>query len=143
MIRDIGGTTKKKELTMEQEKISLLIVDDEERFLSTTQKLLEKKGIRTFTATSGNAGYEVLETNPVDVVVLDVKMPGMSGMGVLKRIKKDFPEVEVIMLTGHATVQTAVGGIKYGAFDYLMKPCDIDVLVDKIREAYAKKTGKV
>ena len=143
MIRDIGGTTKKKELTMEQEKISLLIVDDEERFLSTTQKLLEKKGIRTFTATSGNAGYEVLETNPVDVVVLDVKMPGMSGMGVLKRIKKDFPEVEIIMLTGHATVQTAVGGIKYGAFDYLMKPCDIDVLVDKIREAYAKKTGKV
>ncbi len=143
MIRDIGGTTKKKELTMEQEKISLLIVDDEERFLSTTQKLLEKKGIRTFTATSGNAGYEVLETNPVDVVVLDVKMPGMSGMGVLKRIKKDFPEVEVIMLTGHATVQTAVGGIKYGAFDYLMKPCDIDVLADKIREAYAKKTGKV
>ena len=143
MIRDIGGTTKKKELTMEQEKISLLIVDDEERFLSTTQKLLEKKGIRTFTATSGNAGYEVLETNPVDVVVLDVKMPGMSGMGVLKRIKKDFPEVEMIMLTGHATVQTAVGGIKYGAFDYLMKPCDIDVLADKIREAYAKQTGKV
>ena len=143
MIRDIGGTTKKKELTMEQEKISLLIVDDEERFLSTTQKLLEKKGIRTFTATSGNAGYEVLETNPVDVVVLDVKMPGMSGMGVLKRIKKDFPEVEVIMLTGHATVETAVGGIKYGAFDYLMKPCDIDVRADKIREAYAKKAGKV
>ena len=127
---------------MEQEKISLLIVDDEERFLSTTQKLLEKKGIRTFTANSGNAGYEVLESHPVDVVVLDVKMPGMSGMGVLKRIRKDFPEVEVIMLTGHATVQTAVGGIKYGAFDYLMKPCDIDVLEAKIREAYAKKTNK-
>lgn len=128
---------------MEQEKISLLIVDDEERFLSTTQKLLEKKGIQTFTANSGNAGYEVLESHPVDVVVLDVKMPGMSGMGVLKRIKKDFPDVEVIMLTGHATVQTAVGGIKFGAFDYLMKPCDIDVLEDKIREAYGKKTGKV
>ncbi len=127
---------------MEQEKISLLIVDDEERFLSTTRKLLEKKGIHTFTANSGSAGYEVLESNPVDVVVLDVKMPGMSGMGVLKRIRKDFPEVEVIMLTGHATVQTAVGGIKYGAFDYLMKPCDIDVLEAKIREAYAKKTNK-
>ncbi len=125
---------------MENETINLLIVDDEERFLSTTQKLLQKKGIHTLTAVSGSAGYEILETNPVDVVVLDVKMPGMSGMGVLKKIKKDYPEIEVIMLTGHATVQSAVGGIKYGAFDYIMKPCDIDVLADKIREAYAKKT---
>jgi DNA-binding NtrC family response regulator len=124
---------------MENETINLLIVDDEERFLSTTQKLLQKKGIHTLTAVSGSAGYEILETNPVDVVVLDVKMPGMSGMGVLKKIKKDFPAIEVIMLTGHATVQSAVGGIKYGAFDYIMKPCDIDVLADKIREAYAKK----
>jgi len=124
---------------MENEIINLLIVDDEERFLLTTKKLLEKKGIHTHTATSGTAGFEVLESNPVDVVVLDVKMPGMSGMGVLKKIKKEFPDIEVIMLTGHATVQSAVGGIKFGAFDYIMKPCDIDVLADKIREAYGKK----
>lgn len=124
---------------MEHEKINLLIIDDEERFLTTTQKLLEKKGIHTHTAISGTAGYEILETNPVDVVVLDVKMPGMSGTGVLKRIKKDFPEIEVIMLTGHATVQSAVGGIKHGAFDYLMKPCDVDVLAEKIHAAYEKK----
>jgi DNA-binding NtrC family response regulator len=102
-------TEEKKELTMENEIINLLIVDDEERFLLTTKKLLEKKGIHTHTATSGTAGFEVLESNPVDVVVLDVKMPGMSGVGVLKKIKKEFPEIEVIMLTGHATVQSAVG----------------------------------
>jgi DNA-binding NtrC family response regulator len=124
---------------MENDRINLLIVDDEERFLQTTKKLLEKKGIHTLTATSGTAGFSVLESEPVDVVVLDVKMPGMSGMGVLKKIKKEFPSVEVIMLTGHATVQSAVGGIKYGAFDYLMKPCDVDVLASKVRDAFEKK----
>ncbi len=124
---------------MENGTINLLIIDDEERFLLTTKKLLEKKGIHTLTAVSGTAGVEILESNPVDVVVLDVKMPGMSGMGVLKKIKKEYPDIEVIMLTGHATVQSAVGGIKYGAFDYLMKPCDIDVLAEKVREAFAKK----
>ena len=124
---------------MEKENINLLIVDDEERFLITTKKLLEKQGIHTLTATSGTEAFIVLENNDVDVVILDVKMPGMSGMGVLKRIKKQFPDIEVIMLTGHATVQSAVGGIKLGSFDYIMKPCDIDVLADKVRAAYAKK----
>lgn len=124
---------------MDNGTINLLIIDDEERFLLTTKKLLDKKGIHTHTANSGTGGFDILESNPVDVVVLDVKMPGMSGMGVLKKIKKEYPDIEVIMLTGHATVQSAVGGIKYGAFDYLMKPCDIDVLAEKVREAFAKK----
>jgi DNA-binding NtrC family response regulator len=128
-------------MTMEDEKINLLIIDDEERFLHTTQKLLEKRGVHTLTAISGTAGFEILESQPVDVVILDVKMPGMSGMGVLKKIKKEFPDIEVIMLTGHATVKSAVGGVKQGVFDYLMKPCDIDELLRKIEAAHAKKKG--
>lgn len=124
---------------MEKEKINLLIIDDEERFLHTTKKLLEKKGIHTMTAVSGTAGFDILSTQPVDVVLLDVKMPGMSGTGVLKKIKKTHPDIEVIMLTGHATVKSAVDGVKKGVFDYLMKPCDIDELTEKIEAAYAKR----
>ncbi|MFH0825129.1 MAG: response regulator, partial [Pseudomonadota bacterium] len=75
----------------------------------------------------------------IDVVVLDVKMPGMDGVEVLKEIKKSYPLVEVIMLTGHATVETAIDGMKLGALDYLMKPCDIDVLLGKVLEAAGKK----
>ena len=127
---------------MENEPIRLLLIDDEERFLSTTQKLLAKKGMHILTAANGTIGLSLLENNPVDVVVLDVKMPGMSGTGILKKIRKQFPDTEVIMLTGHATVQSAVGGIKQGAYDYLMKPCDIDVLAEKIRAAYQKKKDK-
>lgn len=72
-------------------------------------------------------------------MILDVKMPGMDGIETLKAIKKEFPLVEVIMLTGHATVESAIEGMKLGAFDYLMKPSDIDVLVEKVTEAAAKK----
>lgn len=120
-------------------EIKLLIVDDEERFLDTTGKLLIKKGINTLTAKNGQSALDILEKNPVDVVVLDVKMPGLSGIDVLKRIKKLYPAIEVIMLTGNATVETAVDGIKYGALDYLMKPCDIQLLVKKVNEAFEKK----
>lgn len=75
----------------------------------------------------------------MEVVVLDVKMPGMDGMETLKQIKGRFPLVEVIMLTGHATVETAIEGMKMGAFDYLMKPCDIDQLLEKVEGAAEKK----
>ena len=75
----------------------------------------------------------------VDVVILDVKMPGLDGIETLQLIKKNFPLVEVVMLTGHATVETAIEGMKLGAFDYLMKPCDIDLLVQKVQEAKEKK----
>jgi DNA-binding NtrC family response regulator len=121
------------------EKMKLMLVDDEERFLTTTQKLLIKKGIDVVTAASGTEALEVLNHTNIHVVILDVKMPGMDGNETLKEIKNRFPLVEVIMLTGHATVESAIDGLKSGATDYLMKPTGIDELIDRTREAFEKR----
>jgi DNA-binding NtrC family response regulator len=118
--------------------MQLLLVDDEERFLSTTSKLLIQKGFKVFTATNGNDALEILNRETVHVVILDVKIPGMDGIATLKEIKSRFPLVEVIMLTGHGTVESAVKGLKSGATDYLSKPIDIDVLIAKAEEAFEK-----
>ncbi|MEW6203505.1 MAG: response regulator [bacterium] len=119
--------------------VHLLLVDDEERFLSTTKTLLEKQGIDTTTVTNGFDALKIMDERAVDVVILDVKMPGMDGVETLSRIKQKHPLVEVIMLTGHASIESAVEGLKLGAFDYLVKPCDIPDLLAKIKEAYDKK----
>ena len=121
------------------EAMKIMLVDDEERFLSTTQKLLNKKGIDVVTATSGAEALEMLNHKYIHVVILDVKMPGMDGNETLQEIKKQFPLVEVIMLTGHATVESAIDGLKSGATDYLMKPTEIDELITKAREAFQKR----
>ena len=120
-------------------KTKMMLVDDEERFLSTTKKLLSRKGYDVLTAISGNEALDILKSHSIDVVILDVKMPGMDGITTLKEIKKLYPLVEVIMLTGHATVDSAVDGLKSGATDYLMKPTDINTLIEKSREAFEKK----
>lgn len=119
--------------------MKILLVDDEQRFLATTQKLLTRMGIDSVTADSGEKALGILDEDDIDVVVLDVKMPGMDGIEVLKAIKSRHPLVEVIMLTGHATLESAVEGLKAGAENYLMKPCDIDTLLDKAREAFDKR----
>ena len=120
--------------------VRLLLVDDEERFLSTTRILLEKRGVENVqAATNGADALKVLRKERIDVVVLDVKMPGMDGVEVLRRIKQEHPLVEVIMLTGHASVESAVEGLKLGAYDYVMKPIDIPDLLAKIEEAHGKK----
>ena len=120
--------------------IKLLLVDDEKPFLDTITKRLEKREFNVSAVYSGQESLKELENNKsIEVIILDVKMPGMDGIETLGEIKKRFPLVEVIMLTGHATVETAIDGMKVGAFDYLMKPCDIDVLVTKVEEAAAKK----
>jgi DNA-binding NtrC family response regulator len=121
------------------EKMRMMLVDDEERFLETTKKLLARKGYDALTATSGSEALEKLMTENVHVVILDVKMPGMDGVDTLKAIKSRYPLVEVIMLTGHATVESAVDGLKSGATDYLMKPADLDELVKKAEEAFEKR----
>ena len=119
--------------------MKLLLVDDEERFLATTQKILSRKGIEALTATSGAAALEILGRDNIHVVILDVKMPGMDGIETLKKIKDRHPLVEVIMLTGHATVESAIDGMKSGAFDFLMKPTEIDELIRKATDAYKKR----
>lgn len=120
------------------EKVRLLIVDDENAFRRTVAKRLMKRGIDTKQAVSGEECLEILKKDPVDVVVLDVKMPGMDGIETLHHIKKKYPKTEVIMLTGHATTQDGVDGIKTGAFDYLSKPIELEHLLGKIRQAYEK-----
>jgi DNA-binding response OmpR family regulator len=121
------------------EAMKIMLVDDEERFLSTTKKLLTKKGIDVVTATSGAKALEMLQRKYVHVVILDVKMPGMDGNETLREIKSRFPLVEVIMLTGHATVESAIDGLKCGATDYLMKPTAMDELIVKAKEAFRKR----
>ena len=121
------------------EKIKLMLVDDEERFLYTTRKLLARKGYDLQTASSGMEALEKLKTLHIQVVILDVKMPGMDGVETLKAIKRRFPPVEVIMLTGHGTVESAVDGLKSGAIDYLMKPADINDLIRKAEDAFARR----
>jgi DNA-binding NtrC family response regulator len=116
-----------------------MLVDDEVRYLQTTAKLLGKKGIEVVTAQSGEQALELLKTLDVHVVILDVKMPGMDGFKTLRAIKTLYPPVEVIFLTGHATMDSAIEGLQFGAFDYVMKPADIDALVDKAYEAFEKR----
>jgi DNA-binding NtrC family response regulator len=117
----------------------LLLVDDEERFLSTTKSLLERRGIDALTASNGLDALRMVDEHHIDVVVLDVKMPGIDGVEVLRKIKEKHPLVEVIMLTGHASVESAIEGLKLGAFDYVTKPCDVADLVEKVNQAWAKK----
>lgn len=120
---------------------NLLIVDDEERFLTTTGRLLEKHGMSVFTCTNGFDALDVVKENRIDVVLLDVKMPGIDGIEVLQEIKRGFPEVEVILFTGHASVESAVEGLKKGAFDYLTKPSTVEDIEAKVGEAMRKKRG--
>lgn len=122
--------------------MNILLVDDEEMFLSTTQKLMEKRGVKTYTATNGYDALETLGSRRVDVVVLDIKMPGIGGIDVLSKIKQKYPTVEVILLTGHASVETAVEGLKLGAFDYLIKPATISEIMAKVEEAFNRKQAK-
>ncbi len=119
---------------------TVLLVDDEEPFVDTMTKRLSKRHLAVLKAYSGEEALLALkEDHHIDVVILDVKMPGMDGIETLKAIRKDFPLVEVIMLTGHATVETSIEGMRLGAFDYLMKPSDMDVLMDKVNAATRKK----
>ena len=119
---------------------NVLLVDDEVPFVETMTKRLTKRDLRITSAFGGQEALDKLEEDrSVEVVILDVKMPGMDGNETLKEIKRRYPLVEVIMLTGHATVESGIDGMKLGAFDYLMKPCDMDQLISKVKEAVAKK----
>jgi signal transduction histidine kinase len=117
----------------------LLLVDDETHFRSPLKKRLQKRGFTVFEAGNGDECQDLMQKESVDVVVLDVKMPGMSGIEVLAWIREHFAKTEVILLTGHACAADGVEGIKIGAFDYLTKPVEFDHLVQKINQAIEKR----
>jgi two-component system OmpR family response regulator len=119
--------------------ISLLLVDDEIEFVETLSKRLIKRGFKTTFVTNGKDALEKIRTEQYDVAIVDVRMPDMDGITLLGEIKKIKPLVEVLLLTGYASVQSGIEGMKKGAFDYIMKPADIDELVKKIRDAYERK----
>jgi len=121
------------------EKFKILVVDDEQDFLETIIKRLKTRGIDAAGVESGYKALEFVDNQDVDVIILDVKMPGMDGIEALREIKKKKPLVEVIMLTGHASVESGIQGMQLGAFDYVMKPVALDELLEKVRQAYERK----
>ncbi len=122
------------------EKCRVLLVDDERDFLEVLTRRLGKRDVNVDGVSSGEEALQYLQAKPIDVAVLDVKMPGMDGLTALREIKKLNPLIEVIMLTGHASLEVALEGMRSGAFDYLMKPAEIDELLYKIQDAHRAKT---
>jgi two-component system, OmpR family, response regulator VicR len=119
---------------------NVLLVDDEVDFVETFSERLLIRNLEILKAFSGKEALTVLKKNKnVEVVILDVSMPEMDGIKTLTEIKKRYPLVEVIMLSGHSTVESAIEGMKKGAFDYLIKPSDLDQIIAKVSEAAAKK----
>jgi DNA-binding response OmpR family regulator len=128
------------------DKFKVLVVDDELDFLETIVKRLKARKIEVTGVESGFKALDAVMAQDVDVVILDVKMPGMDGIETLREMKKKKPLVEVIMLTGHASVESGIQGMQLGAFDYVMKPVALDELLEKMRQAYERKLinqGKV
>lgn len=119
--------------------ISVLLVDDEEGFVETLAKRLALRRFDVSTATTADQAFTSLDEAPIDVVVLDVRMPDMDGIEATKAINNAHPLVEVILLTGHASIEASLEGMEMGAFDYLLKPVNIDELVYKIEDAHRKK----
>jgi DNA-binding NtrC family response regulator len=123
--------------------LSVLVIDDEQDFLDTLVNRLKKRKIDTTGVKSGEEALELMEQRQFDVVILDVKMPGgMDGIQTLREIKKKQPLVEVLLLTGHASVETSIEGMKLGAFDYLLKPVKLEDLLPKLEQAFEKKDAQ-
>ncbi len=117
----------------------VLLVDDEHELLASTAKVLRRRGVRVVTAAGGHEALDVILEQGFDVVVLDIQMPELDGLELCRRIKRLDPTTEVLFLTGHPSAMTALQGMEQGAFDYLVKPQDIDVLLGRIEQAYRKR----
>ncbi len=126
-------------MTNEQDKINLLIVDDEELFLASMSKRLEVRGFNVLTANRGEAAIELAREHPIDIALVDLKMPGIDGEATLEALKKEHQYMEVVILTGHGSVDSAVQLTKKGAYSYLQKPCELDRLLEVLSEAYKKR----
>lgn len=113
----------------------VLLVDDEREFVTTLAERLSLRGIPAKTAFDGEEALRMIESDPPNVVVLDLMMPGIGGVEVLNRIKALFPKIQVILLTGHGSTRDGIEGMHMGAFDYLMKPLSIEELIEKLKKA--------
>jgi len=126
-------------MSSEEFKADVLLVDDEENFLKMLSQRLETRGLKVDAVTSGQEGLEKIKGKNYNIVILDLIMPGVKGMDVLKNIKENYPDLPVIILTGQGSTQKAVEALKEGAMDYMEKPADIENLVQKIMEARHKR----
>lgn len=117
----------------------VLLIDDEEEFLSTLSERMEIRGMEVSTAATAQNAVAALDSNEYDAIVLDLQMPDMNGIEMLKIIKKNHPEMQVILLTGQATLEAGIEAMKLGAMDFMEKPADINSLTEKIKKAQAKK----
>lgn len=117
----------------------ILLVDDEVAFANNLLKLLSKRGYDATVVYNGADAVIMVGEKGFDVIILDMKMPGMDGIATLKEIKKKVPDVEVVILTGHGSIESGIEGMQLGAFDFLMKPVSIDDLQEKVSEAYRRK----
>ncbi|CCK80088.1 response regulator [Desulfobacula toluolica] len=124
---------------MEKEKINLLIVDDEDQFLESIKKSLELRDFNVITANRGEKAVEAAKNNTIDIALVDLKMPGISGEETLKLLKQEHKWMEVVILTGHGAIDSAVECTKSGAYSYLQKPCELDQLLETLQDAYKKK----
>jgi DNA-binding NtrC family response regulator len=122
-----------------KKKINLLIVDDEEQFLKSMKKRLEIRDFHVIVADRGEKAIQAASTQPIDIALVDLKMPGMNGEETLKALKKQHQWMEVVILTGHGSVHSAVECTKMGAYSYLQKPCELDKLLSVLVEAYKKR----
>ena len=117
----------------------ILLVDDEKKFLDAMSARMEARGMEVSTSESAEEALDMLAKEAYDAVILDLRMPEMDGIEALKRMKEKRPEVQIILLTGHATVEEGVEAIKLGAMDFLEKPADLDAISEKIKKAKEKK----
>jgi DNA-binding NtrC family response regulator len=124
---------------MEKSKIDLLIVDDEEQFLKSISKSLELRDFNVTAVNRGEKAIEVAGKNPIDIALVDLKMPGINGEETLKALKAEHQWMEVVILTGHGTIDSAAECIRSGAYSYLQKPCDLDQILVALKNAYKKK----
>jgi DNA-binding NtrC family response regulator len=124
---------------MENNKINLLIVDDEVRFLESISKSLEARDFKVIAVDRGEKAIEAARKSSIDVALVDLKMPGINGEETLKALKAEHKWMEVVILTGHGTIDSAVECTKSGAFSFLQKPCNLDDLLEALKEAYKKK----
>jgi DNA-binding NtrC family response regulator len=126
-------------MTMAEEKINLLFVDDEVDFLNSMTKRLEVRGFNVIAVDRGEKAIAAAKNKPVDIVLLDLKMPGLGGEETLKVLKDEHEWMEVVILTGHGSVDSAVEMTKSGAYKYLQKPCELDQLLEVLKDAYKKR----